>query len=230
MSKAVCIASILGLALCNGGPSWADHPHLVSDEDQPPVAREIETSGTTIFLQAPDQTNGVFSDTQWNQSRAMGFYLDSDGEGTIINQITVWGAYHPSDTPEHAGFDVIFHHLDPSTLLPNETTCSYNLMPAEHTATGIVLFGCHEYRIVFEIPSCVFQDGPHSVEIYAYTPSTNDRWFWEVGSVANTASIPDTLCANENPGVTWFWCAGWDLALKIDGEVVPVELQAFTIG
>jgi len=228
--KAVCTATIFGLALCNGGPSWAENPHLIWDEDQPPVTREIETSGTTLFLQAPNQSNGVFSDTQWNQSRAKGFFVDSGGVGTIIDRITVWGSYHPSDTPEYAGFDVIFHRLDPDTLLPDETICQYHLMPAEHIATGIVLFDCREYRIVFEIPSCVLQDdGPHSVEIYAYTPSTNDRWAWEVGSLANTASIPGTLCANENPGVTWFWCDGWDLALQIDGAVVPVELQTFTV-
>ena len=103
------------------------------------------------------------------------------------------------------------------------------MTPTSHVATGTVLFGVDEYEVVLDFPNCLLVDGPYSVEIYANTVASTDSWFWEEGTLDAASGVLGSYFAFETPGITWSRDVDSDLSTVMNGELVPVELQSFSI-
>jgi hypothetical protein len=220
-------------------PVFAAHnPDRVLKVNQPPVHRALTPpSRASTLSQPPNQSNGVFADagcsicTGGEQSVADDFIVSTGGAGFDLKQILFWGGYYSTDTPPATDdFDVLIHSDNsgvPGTVICSET----GITTAPRTATGQSLFGVSEYIITIDLAStCTLADGTYWIEIYNDTGSVDDDFFWEVGDLDGTNGIAGSLNATETPGITW--TAGppdAELAMQLNGDVVPVELLSFSI-
>ncbi len=212
----------------------ADQSHRISEIDQPAVERHIEGVLDSTLNQAPNRSNGVFSDEVCDfcgggaQVLAENFTVITGGLGFDLEQIVMWGGYFPNNVPIAVDdFDVLVH--SDAAGIPGAVICTETGMAAtSRVDTGIDLFGVDEYLVTLDLAvACNLADGTYWIEIYNNT-GAGDDWFWETGTVDGVNGIIDSVFALEAPGVTWLVQPG-DFAVQLNGTVVPVELQSFSI-
>ena len=214
----------------------ADQSHRISEIDQPAVERHIEGVLDSTLNQAPNQVNGLFSDEECDfcgngvQVIAENFTVSTGGLGFDLEQIVMWGGYFPGDIPPAVDdFDVLVHTDAagaPGTVICTET----GIVPTSRTTTGVVLFGVSEYIVTLDLAvACNLADGTYWVEVYNNTGVGTDDWFWETGTLDGVNGVPGSAWATEAPGAAWNLDGGTDIAVQLNGTVVPVELQSFSI-
>ena len=222
---AVALLAVAGLA------SAADS-HKVLEQNQPPVVRPIDFGPAVWLGQAPNASNGIFSDASCDlcggaQVLADNVIVSTGGVGVNVNQIVIWGGYYPNNVPAPAPFTIIFHY--DSGGLPGGVLGQTAVTPTSDVLTGITLFGVSEHQITLELPSCSLVDGSWWIEVFTDTGLGTDDWFWETGAVDVTHGIGGAAAALQAPGVTWLASPYFDFAITLDGDLVPVELQTFDI-
>jgi hypothetical protein len=227
---------IIGLACL---PVHAAHnPDRVLEINQPPIHRELTPPSRALTLnQPPNQSNGYFTDEgcagcpTGARSIADNFIVSTTGAGFDVNQIVFWGGYSSTDTPPATDdFDVLIHSDNsgvPGTVICSET----GITTAPRILTGQTLFGVSEYIITIDLAStCTLADGTYWIEIYNNTGSVDDDFFWEVGDLDAINGIAGSVGAEETPGVTWSANPNDpELAIQLNGDIAPVELQRFSI-
>ena len=201
----------------------------VSPIDNEPVARNAPSGDGVVLSQAPNQVNGLFSDSDCDlcpggqQSLADNFVLTAT---TTVGELMVWGGYFPSDTPSADTFTVIFHQ--DSGGLPGAVIASESGTPSR-MVTGVVLFGVAEYEYVYTLGSPVTLDaGTYFVEVFNDTSGNSDSFFWETGNLDPVNGIAGQAFAFENPGSSWSYDASEDMAIVLfeAGQVPTGTLQA----
>ncbi|MEZ5313619.1 MAG: hypothetical protein R2862_08200 [Thermoanaerobaculia bacterium] len=161
---------------------------------------------TPLLVQAPNQSNGLFSDANCaacgtgQQSIAEDFVLAADA---TIGQIVMWGGYFPGNQiPNPAdSFTVIFH--SDSASLPGGSVASETLVPTSAVTTGVTLFGVSELEIVFDITPVALTAGTYWVEIFTNSTGTTDQFFWEVGNLDGTNGRLNNAFSFSAPGAAW---------------------------
>ncbi len=184
----------------------ADGSGMIANPANPPVQRSAPavTVGTTNLLdQAPNQSNGWYSDSIGPYSVADNFVITSPA---IVDEIILWGGYHPDNVPLAVdSFTVIIH--EDTAGLPGTAVYSHaGIAAAERTDTGINLFGVDEYRFTLALPAPVtLSPGIYWVEIFNNTSlsSSNSNFFWETGNPDPTHGLNSGAHANETPGSNW---------------------------
>ena len=109
----IALGVVLGVA---SAVSAADKPARVSPVDQPPVVRTIQAPQALALDQAPNQSNGIFSDATCGacgsglQVLADNFVVSTGGFGFSLQQVVLWGGFYPGDVaPAVDDFDVYLH-------------------------------------------------------------------------------------------------------------------------
>jgi len=231
--KAVKLTLIAVVVLAVVAQAGAADLHKVVAQDQPPVVRQIDTSAATWLTQAPNQVNGLFSDPGCDfcstgvQLIAENFVVSTGGVGVNMNQAVIWGGYFPGNVPTAANFGVVFHTS--AGGLPGGVVCQASVAPTSDVLTGVTLFGVSEHLVTLDFPNCSLADGTYFLEIYTNTGTGTDDWFWETGNVDPAHGIAGFFYATENPPVTWNPDPSYDMAITLNGDLVPVELQSFDI-
>lgn len=168
----------------------AEQSHRVSEIDQPAVDREVERQVDSTLNQAPDQSNGVFSDEDCDicgggsQVVAENFAVITGGLGFDLEQIVFWGGYYTDNIPLAVDdFDVLVH--SDAAGLPGAVICTETGMAAtSRVDTGIDLFGVDEYMVTLDLAvACNLADGTYWIEVYNNTGTGADDWFWETGTL-----------------------------------------------
>jgi hypothetical protein len=219
---------LLGAALAGAADS-----HKVLEQNQPPVVRQVDTGVATWLAQAPNQVNGIFSDLGCDicstgvQIISDNFVVSSGGVGVNMNQAMIWGGYYPGNVPTAANFEVSFHSN--AGGVPGAVVCQASVVPTSDVLTGVTLFGVSEHLVTLDFPSCTLADGTYWIEIHTNTGLGTDDWFWEVGNLDGVHGIIGSVWATEYPVVTWNSDTATDLAITLNGDLVPVELQSFDI-
>lgn len=215
----------------------AEQSHRVSEVDQPAVDRQIDRLGDSTLNQAPNQVTGIFSDEDCDicgqpQVLADNFTVITAGMGFDLEQIVIWGGYYSDNIPLAVDdFDVLVHSDaagSPSTVICSET----GMAASSRVDTGIDLFGVDEYMVTLDLATaCNLTDGTYWIEIYNNTAagSSSNDWFWERGNVDGVNGTVGSAFASQAPGTTWILDATQDFAVQLNGTVVPVELQSFSI-
>ncbi|RLE20556.1 MAG: hypothetical protein DRJ65_17970 [Acidobacteria bacterium] len=215
----------------------AEQAHRISEINQPAVDRQIDRLGDSTLNQAPNQVSGVFSDEDCDicgqpQVLAENFTVITAGMGFDLEQIVIWGGYFDDNIPLAVDdFDVLVH--SDAAGIPGAVVCTEtSIVPTSRTDTGVDLFGVDEYIVTLDLAvACSLADGTYWIEIYNNTAagsSTND-WFWELGNVDGVNGTSGGAYAFEAPGATWNLDGAQDFAVQLNGTVVPVELQSFSI-
>jgi len=219
---------LLGAALAGAADS-----DKVLEQNQPPVVREIDTSVATWLAQAPNQVNGLFSDLGCGmcgtgvQIIADNFVVSSGGVGVNMNQAMMWGGYYPGNVPIAANFEVSFHSN--AGGVPGAVVCQASVVPTSDVLTGVTLFGVSEHLLTLDFPSCTLADGTYWIEIHTNTGLGTDDWFWETGNLDGTHGVAGSAWATAYPATAWNSDPATDLAITLNGDLVPVELQSFDI-
>ena len=65
--------------------------------------------------------------------------------------------------------------------------------------------------------------------LFIDTAGIDDDFFWEVADLDGTNGVTGSVYATETPGVSWNADSASELAVQLIGNVVPVELQSFSI-
>ena len=107
--------------------------------------------------------------------------------------------------------------------------CQESVFPTSDVLTGVTLFGVSEHLVTLDFPDCTLADGTYFIEIYTDTGAGTDDWFWETGNVDATHGIAGQAYAFTAPGSAWNYDASQDMAITLNGDLVPVELQSFDI-
>ncbi len=231
--KIVVLSLIIALACLP--LTAAEQSHRVSEIDQPAVERQIDRLGDSTLNQAPNQVNGIFSDEGCDicgagvQVLGENFTVITAGMGFDLEQIVIWGGYYPNDVPTADDFDVLIH--SDAAGLPGTVICTETgIVATSRTATGVVLFGVSEYMVTLDLAAaCNLADGTYWLEVYNNTGTGTDDWFWEEGNIDAVNGTIGSTYAFEAPGVSWSVDSDSDFATQLNGTVVPVELQSFSI-
>jgi len=173
----------------------------------------FDAANATFDCRAGDDFTVPLADIQWN-----------------VNGVIVTGAYisGPGLTPT-----INVEFFNDGGGVPGTSKCSY---PGLVAGVDYVDDGLGSLKIVF--PSlCLLQAADYWVSVQAVMDSTvGGQWLWAERSVASGAGF-----AWENPldgfgtgCVSWTSAAGCgasapDLLFALTGEVVPVELQTFSV-
>ncbi|MBN1659653.1 MAG: carboxypeptidase regulatory-like domain-containing protein [Anaerolineae bacterium] len=182
------------------------------------TAAPVTMQGEILLDQAPNQVNGLFSDSDCancptgQQSIAENFYL---AEGAAIGQIVFWTGYWPADTPIDPDQITVIFHEDasgyPGTAIYTEADVAY-----ERVQTGVVLFGVHEWMHTLTLGSpVILEPGNYWVEIYNNTAGNSDQFFWETGNLDPGAGLTGSAFAFETPGQAWNYDSATDLAIQL---------------
>ncbi len=225
---------VLGIAvLLAPSPAGAASGQMVLTTSQTPVERVVPEGPDTTLNQAPNQTNGVFSDitcgicTTGVQVIGENFTVSTGGMGYDLDEFFIWGGYYPGDVPTAAPFDIYI--TADAAGAPGATVCSATgIMPTSDVLTGVTLFGVSEHLIQLNITPCNLADGTYWVYLFTDT-GAGDDFFWETGTLDATNGILGSVWATANPPAAWNIDGATDLAVQITGTIVPVELQSFSI-
>ena len=217
-------------------PGAAESPNKVLSVDQPAVARNVTAPTAATLDQAPDQSNGIFTDQGCSicgtgvQTIAEHFVVSTGGAGFPLNQIVLWGGYYSTDTAVATDSFEISVHQD-NAGLPGTVVCSENaVVPTSRTATGMTLFGVSEYIYTIDLAAtCNLPDGTYWIQLYNDTSSITDDFFWEAGALDATNGLAGSVWATEIPAVTWNTDSATNLAVQLSDTVAPVEIQAFSV-
>ncbi len=211
----------------------ADGPWTVLPTGQAPVTRDMTRGPDTMLLQSPNQVNGFFSDIGCGncgggvQIIGDNFVVSTAGAGFTLDEISIWGGYFPGDVPTAAPFDI--YVASDSSGQPGPVVCSETgIMPTSDTLTGVTLFGVSEHLIQFSLTPCSLADGAYWLYLYTDT-GAGDDFFWETGSLDATNGVAGSVFTTQNPPATWAADSDAELAVRITGTVVPVELQFFAV-
>lgn len=220
---------IFGLSVASATLA-ATTPCSITDMPSSPVHRVVsEAAGSTNALtQPPNQSNGLFSDSDCDicpngqQVLADNFVL---GSPLVVNQIVLWGGYHPGNTPLAVDdFTVIIHQDNvgiPGTVVYSES----GIVPTERTDTGVDLFGVDEYRFTLDLPNpSTLPAGTYWVEIFNDTTGITDDFFWETGDQDTVNGILGSVWAVEAPGASWNIDGKTDLAFQINYVPAPTSI------
>jgi hypothetical protein len=230
--KAVKFTLIAVAVLAVAGLAGAADSHKVLEQNQPPVVRQVDFGPAVWLGQAPNASNGIFSDAGCDicggaQVLADNVVVSTGGVGINVNQIVIWGGYYPGNTPTSANFEIIFHY--DSGGLPGGVLGQTSVLPSADVLTGVTLFGVSEHQLTFDFPPVTLPDGTYFIEMYTNTGGGTDDWFWETGNVDATHGIAGQAYAFTAPGSSWSYDASQDMSITLNGELVPVELQSFDV-
>ncbi len=183
------------------------------------VLTGVQTGGTVLINQPPDQSNGFYSDADCNgcsggaQSLAENFILTAQQS---ITTITMYGGYHPANNPGSGDdFTVIFHASD-GTGVPGAALATQTGVASMRATTGVVIFGVNEYLHTLTLsPAVTLPAGTYAVEIYNNTVGNADSYFWEVGNLDGVSGIAGQAYAFSTPGVSWSYNQFIELAYSL---------------
>lgn len=219
-------------------PAEAQLGYTVSPVDQPPVTRNITRQPASTLNQAPNQSNGWFSDEgcdncippPGSQAVAENFIVSTAGAGFDLEQIVLWGGFGFGDTPPAVDDIDVLVHTDAAGV-PGAVVCTETgIVPTSRTPTGVVISGVNEYQVTIDLTTpCTLSDGVYWIEIYYNTGLGTDDWFWEVGNLDAVNGIAGIAFSATTPGAGWTFFADNDVATQLNGTVVPVELQSFSV-
>jgi len=213
----------------------AKQSHRISETEQPAADRQVEGDvGSTLF-QPPNQISLVVSDESCDacgsgaQAIADNFTVDTGGMGFDLQQILLWGVFFPGNVPPALDDFVVRVHIY-DTGLPGTVVCSWaDLTPVSRVDTGVNIGTWDEYQITLDLPgNCPLADIPYWIEIYNNTGPGTDDWAWESGVLDPINGTAGGAYAAEAPGVSWIPDA-IDFAVQLNGTLLPVELQSFSI-
>jgi len=213
----------------------ADQSHGILETDQPAVDRQIEGGGGATLFQPPNQISLVVSDESCDacgsgaQAVADNFTVNTGGMGFDLQQILLWGVYFPGNVPQALDDFEVRVHLD-NAGLPGTVVCSWiDLSPASRVDTGVNIGTWDEYLITLDLPgNCPLADIPYWIEIFNNTGPGTDDWAWESGNLDPVNGTAGGTYAAEAPGVSWIPDT-IDFAIQLNGTLLPVELQSFSI-
>jgi hypothetical protein len=193
----------------------------VSGEDQTIVSEASAPDGTILLDQAPNQTNGLFSDANCDvfcgsgaQVLAENFSLST---AATIETIVMWGGYYTGDIPVDPDvFTVIF--LGDAAGLPGAPISTETNVPHSRIQTGVILFGVHEWEHTLTLANPVtLAPGSYWIEIYNDTGLGTDDYFWETGDPDTVGiGLPGLAHAFEAPGSLWYYDGLTELAIRME--------------
>jgi uncharacterized repeat protein (TIGR01451 family) len=206
----VVVLGLLTVSMALAGPGVsADSLVSASGGSSNPTGESSVTPadrGLTLLLdQAPNQSNGLFSDADCGacgtgqQSIADNFVLTAP---YTIEEIIIWSGYFPGNSQPVDDIDVIFHAN--AGTLPGAAVSTETNVPATRVQTGVILFGVNEWMTTLTLANPVeLTAGTWWVEIFNNTVGNTDNYFWEVGDLDPVNGILNNSFAQQAPGVTW---------------------------
>jgi hypothetical protein len=214
----------LMLVLATGFVAAQTQKRVLQQDNAPRTQEAPLPTGTAAILdQAPNQSNGIFSDAGCDfcgGPQVLAENFNVVGGAGEISQITIWGGYFPGNNPPPVdAFTIIIH--DNQGGLPGPVAAGPDNQACTKTDTGVNLFGVDEWKVdctvAFTIP-----DGSYWLEMFNNT-SNNSSFFWEVGNLDAVGGGPGSAFAFEAPGAAWNLDAASNLATQIlaDAPVVP---------
>ena len=60
-------------------------------------------------------------------------------------------------------------------------------------------------------------------------PNQSNDWFWEVGNLDPVNGAPGIAFSTTTPGSGWSFFVDDSVATQLNGTIVPVELQSFSV-
>ncbi len=218
-------------------PAEAQQGNTVSPVDQTPVARNITRLPASTLNQAPDQSNGWFSDEgcdncipPGSQAVAENFIVSTAGAGFDLEQIVLWGGFGFNNIPPAVDDIDVLVHTDAAGV-PGAVVCTETgIVPTSRTQTGVVIFGVNEYQVTIDLTTpCTLSDGTYWIEIFNNTGLGTDDWFWETGNLDAVNGVAGIALSPTTPGSGWTFFGDDNVAAQLNGTVVPVELQSFSV-
>jgi PKD repeat protein len=180
------------------------------------VRKTFVPNGEIILDQAPNQSNGIFSDASCDlcggpQVLAENFMVD---QSVAVGQVIFWTGYYPGDVPIDPDHIKVIFHYD-SGGLPGTAIYTEADVESERVQTGVMLFGVHEYMNTLTLAEPVFLDpGNYWVELYNDTGWGTDDFFWEAGNGDPVYGLDGNGWSLAAPGESWMYEAG-DLAIQL---------------
>jgi len=190
-------------------------------------------SADTTLNQPPDQVFGNNSDEGIGPPPivfAENFTVITGGLGFALNQVVIWGGYRfTNDATTPDDFGVVIH--SDAAGLPGAAICTETpITPTSRTATGLTWMGgtIVEYIVTLDLATaCNLVDGSYWVEVYSTAGAGADNWFWESGTVDPVNGAANSSYTFRTPP-DWYAAAS-ESAIQLNGILLPVELQSFSI-
>jgi len=213
----------------------AEPPHRAPSIDQAPAPLTVGVPVTSILNQTPDQSLFGWSDagcggcSQGAQVIAENVLVNTGGVGFDLDQIVVWGVYANTSLPPVDNFSVLIHA--DSGGLPGTIICSQTgLVPTSRIATGNTVGSFPEYMVTLDLATaCHLTDGTHWIEVFNNTDGEIADWGWESGNTDPGNGLPGVAWSTVAPGASWANDPSFNAAIQLNGTLLPVELQSFSI-
>jgi MYXO-CTERM domain-containing protein len=183
----------------------------------------VSTGSAQIISQAPNQVNGIVSDTTSQASVADDFIVGAGGAS--LGVLTWYGVYSPSNVAVNDLFSIRIH--GDAAGLPDGGAGFLSLsgLAADTRAdTGIDIGSVDEYRYTYDLGGLNLGGGTYWIEIFNDTAQNIDSWFWETGDLDAVNGRSGSARALQTPGVNWDLFGAFDMAFTIEAVPAPGAL------
>lgn len=170
-------------------------------------AGEAFCDGLLLLNQVPNQANALFSDLDCDacgsvnpvQVAADNFVLSSDA---FVSEVVIYAGYFPSNEPLAVDEWTVTFHTNAANQ-PGLVLYTENNVASTRTATGTVLFGVDEYRVVLTLDTPVeLLPGVYWLEIHNNSVVSTETVFWASGA-ADFNSLSGVVFASSYPAMSW---------------------------
>ena len=145
-----------------------------------------------------------------------------------IKIVKMWGFYRDGGPPASDSFRVIFR-TDSSLGMPGSQLSSELVVPTSRVSTGFsTLFGQAEYEYTLTLATPVMLNpGSYWIEIFDNTTTVFSTFFWTFGNF--TTGQDYSAISQQTPGTTWLGPFPWSLALQLQGDILGVDADAYSV-
>ncbi len=208
--------------------AMAQSPGKISSVDNPPQQSSHQPGlcvGTSLIFQPPNQSNGLFSDSDCDlcgtgqQSLADDFTLAAE---ETITEVAFFAGYFPTNIPLATDDWTVIFHADAAGAVGAAIETQLDV-PSTRVATGVVLFGVDEYQVNLQLNPVTLSAGTYWIEIFNDSTGSTESVFWEAGDLDAVNGRLNSSFAFETPGITWN-AGSPDVAFELcAGQVIQAE-------
>jgi hypothetical protein len=170
-------------------------------------AGEAFCDGLLLLNQVPNRVNALFSDVDCDacgsvnpvQVAADNFVVSNDA---FVSEVVIYVGYFPSDEPLAVDEWTVSFHTNTANQ-PGFVLYTENNVSSSRAATGEVLFGVDEYRVVLTLETPVeLLTGVYWLEVHNNSVESTETVFW-VSGAADLNSLSGVVFASSYPATSW---------------------------
>ncbi len=170
-------------------------------------AGEAFCDGLLLLNQVPNRVNALFSDVDCDacgsvnpvQIAADNFVVSNNA---FVSEVVIYAGYFPSNQPLALDEWTVSFHTNTANQ-PGFVLYTENNVTSSRAATGEVLFGVDEYRVVLTLETPLeLLTGMYWLEVHNNSVESTETVFW-VSGAPDVNSLSGVVFASSYPATSW---------------------------